>query len=128
MRVVMERGGLFYDIRAYNEMNYSMGYDLTHLIGLIIGLIFQRLFFRSMENETTVPYARRLYIAAFSILAVLVFIAGFFYYQNRTTSIKRDKFNELSAIAQLKQNQIKTWMGNTIINGVIFSQNEMFIS
>ena len=81
-----------------------------------------------MENETTVPYARRLYIAAFSILAVLVFIAGFFYYQNRTTSVKRDKFNELSAIAQLKQNQIQTWRENTIVNGVIFSKNEMFIS
>jgi signal transduction histidine kinase len=72
------------------------------------------------------PYGTLQLIAVFCALAVGIGVAGFLYYKSQKRAIERSKHNELSAIAQLKVDQISGWRKERIEDGAVYGNNPMF--
>ena len=67
-------------------------------------------------------------IAVFLLLTIGIGTAGYFYYENQKSRIINDKQDELSAIANLKINQITTWRHERIKDVIIISENPMILN
>ncbi len=67
-------------------------------------------------------------IVVFLLLTLGIGTAGYFYYENQKSLIIRDKQNELSAIADLKVNQIVLWRQERIKDVIIIAKNPVIIN
>lgn len=74
------------------------------------------------SDNSNIPY--RL-ILVFSLLAACIGLAGYLYYDNQKTHLIEDKQNELSAIANLKVEQIKEWREARIADGNTIYHNRL---
>lgn len=61
------------------------------------------------------------------ILTILIFIAGYFYYDKEEKKIREQKQNELKAIAQLKINQIYEWYKDELTDALAISRNNLLV-
>jgi PAS domain S-box-containing protein len=62
-------------------------------------------------------------IVIFILLSVVVWYLGTLYYQSQRDRIKTEKQNELSAIANLKVNEIITWRNERLNDGELIKSN-----
>jgi PAS domain S-box-containing protein len=67
------------------------------------------------------------FILIFLILALGIGVSGYQYYERQKKQIKIDKQNELSAIANLKANQIASWRKERLGDAKIISESNFFI-
>jgi PAS domain S-box-containing protein len=73
-------------------------------------------------------FSGRSYIIIFSLITLVVFAAGYYYYSFRVDTIKQQKYQELSVIAELKTRQITDWRSNIISEGELIARNKLLIS
>ncbi len=66
-------------------------------------------------------------IALMAILSLLVTTAGYFYYKGEEKSIRQEKYDELKAITDLKQNQIELWIKQRNADVKVVAQSPFFI-
>jgi two-component system sensor histidine kinase/response regulator len=78
----------------------------------------------SVKQKPPVPWSL---VGAFSIILVIVFISGHFYYTHQRDRITKEKQYELTAIADLKVNQIEIWLQERIGDGNTICENEAFV-
>jgi PAS domain S-box-containing protein len=78
------------------------------------------------EERGTYKFPLHLVII-FLILATCIGVSGYFYYENQKEHIKRERQNELTAIENLKVNQIVNWRKERLGDAAIFSESP-FIS
>jgi len=67
-------------------------------------------------------------ILIFIFLAIGITITGTLYYSNQKDHIKQDKYNELSAIADLKVNQISKWREERLGDAAVIFANPFIVS
>ncbi len=68
------------------------------------------------------------YVYAFFVLAGIIIVYAWYYYRTELHRIKFEKYDELSAIAKLKVDQISRWRSERLHNANIISKNPIFIS
>ena len=61
------------------------------------------------------------------ILSLLILAAGFVYYKHEENIIRQSKYEELKAIADLKEIQIIEWIKQRKVDAVITSKSPFFI-
>jgi PAS domain S-box-containing protein len=71
-------------------------------------------------NKTKFPYHL---ILIFILLAFGILTAGYFYYRNQKKDIKKEAYEELSAIGELKVNQISTWRKERLADAKLILEN-----
>lgn len=64
-------------------------------------------------------------IVIFVLLSIVVWYLGTLYYQSQRDRIKTEKYSELSAIANLKVNEIITWRNERLNDGELISSNPL---
>jgi PAS domain S-box-containing protein len=62
-----------------------------------------------------------------SIFSVIIISAGVFYYTNEKNNIRKSKYDELKAIADLKEKQIKDWIKDKKAEAITTTQSPFFI-
>ncbi|MHB8854899.1 MAG: PAS domain-containing protein, partial [Ignavibacteriaceae bacterium] len=80
-----------------------------------------------MKNESIKTINKRTLFLTFIAIIILIIAAGYYFYQIEENSIRKQQFNELSAIAQLKTNQIIQWRSERLSEAGFFSTNQTFI-
>jgi PAS domain S-box-containing protein len=63
-----------------------------------------------------------------TILSVLILISGYLIYKKQEDTFRSQKYDELHAIADLKQSQIESWLKERIGDAKIISQSTFLIS
>lgn len=63
------------------------------------------------------------YILVFILLTIIIITASILFYQYRQGEIKTEKYIELSAIGELKMNQIITWRDEKIADALVLSHD-----
>lgn len=82
-----------------------------------------------MKNLKNRFLSSKTYLASTIILfTILVITAGYFYLYTETYRIKEQKYNEISAIAELKSNQIKQWFAERNSEAKFFSEDLNYIN
>lgn len=81
-----------------------------------------------MKNILKNPQSRKLYIASLTILiSIIILIVGYFYLQTISERIHKQKYAELSAIAELKVKQLNQWISERNSEAMFFSENPTYI-
>ncbi len=80
-----------------------------------------------MKNKSIKTIKKRTLLLTFIAIIILIISAGYYFYQIEENSIRKQQFNELSAIAQLKINQIIQWRSERLSEAEFFSTNQTFI-
>jgi two-component system sensor histidine kinase/response regulator len=78
----------------------------------------------SNKQKPPVPWP---FIGTFLIVLIIVLVSGHFYNIYQKSRILREKQNELTAIADLKVNQIANWRQERIGDGNTISDNGLFV-
>jgi PAS domain S-box-containing protein len=79
--------------------------------------------------KSTFQYpSKRYYYLVFVILTIVIFASGYLFYNSRKETLIKEKYQELSTIADLKTKQIVDWRQNIISEGYEFLNNQLFIS
>ncbi|MCO6473462.1 MAG: hypothetical protein J5I57_07025, partial [Melioribacteraceae bacterium] len=74
------------------------------------------------------PQFSKLYLASVTILiSIIIIIVGYFYIQTISERIHKQKFAELSAISELKVNQLTQWISERNSEAKFFSENPTYI-
>ncbi len=81
-----------------------------------------------MKNTKTKILANKKHITVLIIvLAIIIIIAGYLYYKNEENFYKRQKYNELKAIADLKENQIINWINKRDSEAKVLTNSPFFV-
>ena len=80
-----------------------------------------------MKNGLIKTIKKRTLLLTFIAIIILIIAAGYYFYQIEENSIRKQQFNELSAIAQLKINQIIQWRSERLSEAEFFSTKQTFI-
>lgn len=74
------------------------------------------------------PQFSKLYLASITILiSIIIIIVGYFYLQTISERILKQKYAELSAISELKVNQLTQWISERNSEAKFFSENPTYI-
>lgn len=65
-------------------------------------------------------------LLVFVVFSVVIAIIAAGYYQAESIAMKREKQNEITAIAELKESQIQAWITERMADGEFFRKNESF--
>jgi signal transduction histidine kinase len=76
------------------------------------------------EKTSNIPYHL---IIIFFLLSICIWIAGYLYYEHQRECIKKEKQNELSAIADMKVRQIVDWRKERITDAEVILNNPLII-
>lgn len=68
-----------------------------------------------------------LLIVAFCLLMVIILGSGYFFYVDQMKQVKREKFDDLSAIADLKVDQLARWRSERLYDAEYFRDNLEFV-
>ncbi len=71
---------------------------------------------------------KRYYFTLFIILTILIALSGVAFYQIRKTDLIREKHSELSAITDLKINQVYYWREDKVGDAEVITEDPFFIS
>jgi len=66
-------------------------------------------------------------LAAFGFLMVTILAAGYFFYADQRKAVTRERFDDLSAIADLKVNQLARWRAERLQDAEYFMDNLEFV-
>lgn len=61
------------------------------------------------------------------LISIIIIVVGFAYLQNVSDRIQLQKYSELSAIAELKVNQLTQWISERNSEAKFFSENPTYI-
>jgi PAS domain S-box-containing protein len=78
---------------------------------------------KNKENST-----RFFLLTVFSILSVLIVIAGYYIYHSQASKSKLEVYSHLSYISKLKVDQISSWRNERIIDAHDFQENQSLIN
>lgn len=78
--------------------------------------------FRSNRYEVSVGTP----ILIFILFTLVITVGGYFVFQHYKDSIRKDKQDELGAIAELKIRQITTWMAERKADAQVFREDQLF--
>jgi PAS domain S-box-containing protein len=67
-------------------------------------------------------------IVVYLLLSAGIWLAGYLYYQNQKEYIKKEKQEDLTAIAELKMGQIVTWRKERLGDAALIYENHLIIS
>lgn len=81
-----------------------------------------------MTNQNRSQGSMRYVAAVFFLLAPGLAASGYFYYAHQKKHIQQELRDELSAIADLKVDQITAWQKERLGDAEVFRSNEMFTS
>ncbi|MCX6249163.1 MAG: ATP-binding protein [Bacteroidetes bacterium] len=70
--------------------------------------------------------SKRLLIFLACSLCILILLGGYLYFRYETNIIRKDKYNELKAIAELKINQITQWRKERLGDANVFYKSAFF--
>lgn len=77
-----------------------------------------------MKTEKNLNLSRQSHvIALITALSLLIVSAGYFYYRNEERTIRKEKENELKAIAELKIKQLADWYKDELQDASVISNN-----
>lgn len=79
------------------------------------------------QPEKAAYFPKAGFIISVIVLCALIITGGYFYYQHEKKAIWQEKNNDLTAIAQLKVNQIYEWLGERMSEALYFSNNPALI-
>ena len=65
---------------------------------------------------------------AFIFVTIVILVIGLRYYNNQKGKFKKEKYEEISGIAELKANQLITWRTERLGEAYIISEDYLFIS
>ncbi len=63
----------------------------------------------------------------FFVMAVVIISGGYYFYRSERNNIRKQKFDELSAIANLKIDQLTQWRTERLSDAEYFASNDVFI-
>ncbi|MBU2445278.1 MAG: PAS domain-containing protein [Bacteroidetes bacterium] len=66
-------------------------------------------------------------ILLISLVSLLIAIAGYYYYLREENTIRRQKYTQLKAIADLKEAQLVRWHKERLSDAYLFTSNKFFI-
>lgn len=66
-------------------------------------------------------------IAAFGLLIVTILVTGYFFYADQRKAVTQERFDDLSAIADLKVNQLARWRAERLQDAEYFRDNLEFV-
>jgi PAS domain S-box-containing protein len=66
-------------------------------------------------------------IGLVAVMSIIILISGHFYFRSQKHETKMEKYNELSAIAQLKTNQLTQWYKERLSEANFFSGSSPYI-
>ncbi|MCX7833685.1 MAG: PAS domain S-box protein [Ignavibacteria bacterium] len=69
---------------------------------------------------------KRVLIPLFILFSLIVIIIGYQYYKITEENLKKEQFQDLKVIAELKINQIVQWRNERIIDATLLSKNPLF--
>ncbi|MFZ5948032.1 MAG: PAS domain S-box protein [Stygiobacter sp.] len=82
-----------------------------------------------MKNKYKLQTISKKQIVVFiTILGLLILISGYIIYKKQEDAFRRQKYDELHAIADLKQSQIENWLEERIGDAKIITQSTFLIS
>jgi sensor domain CHASE-containing protein len=67
------------------------------------------------------------FILIFLLLAIGIGVAGYFYFESQKEQIRKEKQDELSAVAELKANQISRWRREQVRDAEAVFENTFII-
>jgi PAS domain S-box-containing protein len=77
----------------------------------------------------TKPIVNKLqFIVAVGVVSLFIVFGAMFYYRIERNTIRNEKYNELTAIANLKVSQLEQWFNERLSEVQFFSQNEPYIN
>ena len=80
-----------------------------------------------MKVKGSLYHFPRLLIIAFGLLIAMILVAGHFFYEGQMQQVKREKFDDLSAIADLKVQQLARWRSERLQDAEYFRNNLEFV-
>ncbi|MCF8386786.1 MAG: response regulator [Bacteroidales bacterium] len=80
-----------------------------------------------LKNTQNGHISKYLIVLVLFVFAILVALGGHFYFKREKQEIRKEKFRDLEAIAQLKINQIQKWIEERKSESYFFSENPNFI-
>ncbi|TFG92185.1 MAG: PAS domain S-box protein, partial [Syntrophobacterales bacterium] len=84
----------------------------------------KELFMKTKGAYNHVPWPL---IIAFCLLMVTILVTGYLFYDDQQKQVRQEKFNDLSAIVDLKVDQIVKWRSERLLDAVYFRENLEFI-
>ncbi|MDD2336249.1 MAG: hypothetical protein PHD01_06705, partial [Geobacteraceae bacterium] len=79
---------------------------------------------KSKSDYYQIPW---LLIVAFCLLMVIILVSGYFFYADQMKQVKREKYDDLSAIADLKVDQLARWRSERLQDAEYFRDNLEFV-
>ncbi len=119
-----------FTVRMLQRMNELLCLIVT---GVVLFLILRKKIIVAGESAARIDQSKREkktpwnLIIAFFLLAIAIITSGFIYYTDQKKTIKQNKQLELSAIADLKVQQIMSWRKERISDAVLITGNSMIL-
>ena len=79
---------------------------------------------KSKRDSYHVPWPL---IVAFCLLMLTILITGYYFYDDQRKQVKHEKFDDLSAIADLKVDQLVKWRSERLLDAEYFRENLEFV-
>ena len=80
-----------------------------------------------MKNKLTLFPKYKLYLRVLIVvISLLIAAGGYLFYQHQADALRREKYNELKAIADLKESQIENWLHERNADAKVVAQSPFF--
>jgi len=80
-----------------------------------------------MKSKRAFYHVPWLLIVAFCLLMVTILVSGYYFYDVQMEQVKREKFDDLSAIVELKVDQLARWRSERLQDAEYFKDNLEFV-
>ncbi|MEW6053011.1 MAG: PAS domain S-box protein [Nitrospirota bacterium] len=81
-----------------------------------------------MENKTEISFFKKQHLILLTaVISMLLIAGGVLYYRAEARAIRKEKYDELKAIASLKIGQITQWREERIADAGVLSQSPFFV-